>query len=167
MSARSIRVASGLTLPLAIALSVRCASTAAAQAPSSDWHSVEALPSQTLVRITASGNTATCFIDSVSDDRIACSSQSSHSGTHNEFARDQVTTVRLTGHFSGGAAVITAAAFTAAGAGIGATQTKGFSTPAKPIGVGAAGGLGVGVIAGALVARAAGKSHGTIIYRRP
>jgi hypothetical protein len=122
---------------------------------------------QTLVRITAAGNTESCFLESVSDDRITCSSLPSHSGTHHEFARDQVTTVRLSGDFSAGAAVITAAAFTAAGAGIGATQTKGISNSAKPIGVGAAGGLGIGAALGVLVGRAFGKSHGSIVYRRP
>ena len=167
MNARSIRVASGLTLPLALSLCVGCASAASAQGPSSDWHSVQALPSQTLVRITAGGNTATCFIESVSDDRIACSTRPSHSGSHHEFTRDKVTAIRLTGHFSPGAAVITAAGFTAAGAGIGATQTRGYSTSAKPIGVGAAGGLGVGVVVGYFVGHSFGSSHGAIIYRRP
>lgn len=167
MKARSVRVACRLTLPLGLVLCAGCASAASAQAPSSDWHSVQALPSQTLVRITAAGSTETCFIDAVSDDRIACSSRPSDTGAHHDFTRDQVTSIRLTGHFSAAAAVITAAAFTAAGAGIGATQTKAYSSSAKPIGVGAAGGLGVGVVAGVLVGRAVGRSHGPIIYRRP
>ncbi len=167
MNPRSLRVASRLSLLVGLLLCAGYSPAASAQAPSGEWHSVQALPAQTLVRITASGRTESCFIESVSDDRIACSSLPSHSGTHHEFSRDQVTTVRLTGHFSAGAAVLTAAAFTAAGAGIGATQGKGITTTAKPIGVGAVAGLGVGAVTGVIVGRAFGKSHGSIIYRRP
>lgn len=167
MNARSVRNAIYFRLPVGIALCAAFSYTASAQkAPLSDWHNIQALPSQTRIRVaTDDGATHTCFLDSVSDDRVACFSSPSHEGSHYEFTRGQVKTIRLNGHSSAKAAAITAVAFTGAGAGIGAATDPGGA--AKPILVGAAGGLGVGVVAGILVGRAFGGSHGSIVYQRP
>lgn len=168
MNPRSVRAVSHLGLLIGLLLCAGSACSTSAQPPSSaDWHSVQALPAQTLVRISTSGGAESCYVDSVSEDRIACSSLPSHAGTHHEFTRDQVTMIRLTGHFNGAAAALTAAGFTAIGAGIGATQGKGYSTVAKPVGIGVAGGLGVGVVVGYFVGHTFGRSHGSIVYRRP
>jgi len=163
-----MRVTIRLRLPLGLALCAASASTSFAQsALSSGWHNVQALPNQTLIRIATNDSTQTCFLDSVSEDRIACFSAPSHAGVHYEFTREQIKSIRLSGHFSRTSAVVTAAAFTGAGAAIGATQRRGISNSAKPIGVGAAGGLGVGVLVGILVGHATGGSHGSLVYRRP
>lgn len=168
MNTRSVRFATYLPLPLGLVLCATSASAASAKsAPSADWHSVQALPAQTRVRIVSDTKIQTCFLDSVSNDRIACSSKPSHSGSHYEFAREQVKNIRLTGHFSTAAAIVTAAAFTGAGAAIGATQDKGISNSAKPIAVGAAGGLGVGVVVGLIVGHTYGETRGSIVYSRP
>lgn len=168
MNKRSARYASRLRVALGLMLCATSASAASAKAaPSADWSSVQALPAQTRLRIVTDTNIQTCFLDSVSNDRIACSSKPTHSGSHYEFAREKVKNIRLSGHFSSTAAIVTAASFTGAGAAIGATQDKGITNSAKPVAVGAAGGLGVGVVVGLIVGHTYGGTRGSIVYNRP
>lgn len=168
MNERSVRVPAMVRLPVGVVLCAACAATSCAQGvPAGGWQSVQALPSQTRVRIAADAETQTCFVDSVTEERIACSSGPSHAGAHHEFAREQVKSVRLTGHFNPMAAVVTAAAFTAVGAGMGATQTRGLSSSGKAIGVGALSGFSTGVVVGWIVGRSTGGLHGALVYRRP
>jgi hypothetical protein len=132
---------------------------------STGWVAVRALPAQTRIRITPkTGDSVTCFVDSVTDDRLSCSSSPSQTGAHSVFARDEVRDVRLTsGGHTAVYAVFGALGFGGVGAGIG--LAIGGATSAKPALVGAAGGVAVGALIGAAFGHAFGKTKGSLVYR--
>jgi len=133
----------------------------------SDWHSVEGLPAQTRIRIASSNESTICYLDSVTDDHITCSSSPSRKGTLHEFGREEVKQIKLTNRSRSTAvgAALGAGVGVAIGAAVG--NAVGGASGAKPAGVGAAGGAAVGVLVGALFGHATDMFAGTVVYRRP
>lgn len=150
--------------------------TKAAAKSLSDWHAVQALPAQTRIRIIAGKKKTACFVDSVADDHLTCSSSSSKSSTQAEYAKEEIKEIKLTNKSRstlGGAALIGGAS---AGAGaliavaINGSNNSQFNiccrnSEAAAVGAGVAG--AAGAITGAALGYAKDWFASPVIYRRP
>lgn len=144
----------------------------AVQAPT-DWHSVQSLPAQTRIRVLSNSKKTTCFIDSVTDDRLTCALQKT--STQKEFRKDEIREVQLLhrsrSHSTTAGALLGLGVGAGVGALIGVAINSGISyhtTSAKAAGAGAAVGATAGVIAGAALGSAKDWFAGnTVIYRHP
>lgn len=140
-----------------------------------DWHSVQALSAQTRVRITRGRKKTTCFIDSVSDDRLTCSSSSSMGSTQAEYAKEEIKEIKLTNRTRSavGGAALGAGIGAGVGAAIGAVVNSVDQSSYLHVSSGKATGVGavIGVLSGAIAGAALGHSKdwfaGPVIYRHP
>jgi hypothetical protein len=146
----------------------------AAHAPN-DWHSVQALPALTRIRLITDKKKTTCFIDSVTDDHLICSSSSSKGSTQAEYPKAEIKQIQIPHRSRSHSTAVGAAVGLGTGAGLGAlfgiainSEVAYHTTTAKAAGAGAAVGATAGVIAGAALGSATDWAGGsTVVYRRP
>ena len=146
-----------------------------------DWRRVQAIPSQSRIRVVGDKNKVICFVDAVTDDHLTCSRSRGHSAPI-EFRREEVKQIKLTHRARSGAegAAVGFALGAAAGAAVfmgvndswsrsgdGFLSGIGSTTSAKAAGAGAVvGGVAVGIVGGA-VGYGLEMFEGTVIYQRP
>jgi hypothetical protein len=144
----------------------------AAHAPN-DWHRVQALPALTRIRLISDKKKSTCFIDSVTDDHLVCSSSSSKGSTQTEYSKEEIKQIQLRHGSRSHSTAAGAALGLGIGAGVGALfgialNGAVHTTTAKAAGAGAAVGATAGVIAGAAIGSASDWGAGsTVVYQRP
>ncbi len=164
-------ILSAATLP--ISASAQNITKGAAQSVT-DWHSVQALPAQTRIRIIADKKKKTCYIDSATEDHLTCSSSSSNKSTQVEYTKEEIKEIKLTNKTRstlGGAAIVGGV-----GAGVGALigvaihsgSNNSICCRTSVVAGVTAGVIGVaGAITGAALGYANDWFAGPVIYRRP
>ncbi len=61
-----------------------------------DWRSVQSLPARTRIRLATDKKKTACFIDSVTEDHLVCSSSSSKAGKQTSYAKEEIKEIKLT-----------------------------------------------------------------------
>lgn len=137
-----------------------------------DWHSVQSLAAQTRIRLTTDKKKTACFIDSVTDDHLTCSSSSAQGSTETEYSKSEIKEIKLTNrsHSTVAGTFLGLGVGAGVGAAVGVMINSGIAyhtTHAKAAGAGAAVGATAGVIAGAALGYAKDWFAGPVVYRRP
>ena len=136
-----------------------------------DWRRVQAIPSQSRIRVVGDKNKVICFVDAVTDDHLTCSRSRGHNAPI-EFRREEVKQIKLTHRARSGAEGVAVGFAVGAAAGaavfLGVNGSSGIHTrSAKAAGAGAVvGGVALGIVGGA-VGYGLEMFEGTVIYQRP
>ena len=136
-----------------------------------NWRRVQAIPSQSRIRVVGDKNKVICFVDAVTDNHLTCSRSRGHSAPI-EFRREEVKQIELTHRARSGAEGVAVGFALGAAAGaavfLGVNGNMEFRTrSAKAAGAGAVvGGVALGIVGGA-VGYGLDIFAGQVIYQRP